>query len=288
MSCLSWNCRGLGNPQTEDELVTLVRNKDPKLIFLMETKVEKSVLVRIGRKIQYANLFEVPRHNTGGGLALFWTADSNVDVQSFSENHIDAIIDHGVDDAWRLTGFYGDPETASRENSWSMLRTLSTRFTLPWLCIGDFNEILYADEKQGWLDRPERQMQGFRDALDFCRLKDLGFNGFPFTWCNRRPGNQNVWIRLDRGVATVDWILKYPTSRIHHLDAFHSDHKPILLSPDPEQNRFYKKGRPFRFEAMWLRDRSCEEVIRDSWGVGMVQATAWGFNRPHGFCFAFH
>ena len=194
MSCLSWNCRGLGNPQTEEELVTLVRNKGPMLIFLMETKVEKSVLVRIGRKMQYNNCFEVPCHNTGGGLALFWATDSNVDVQSFSDNHIDAIIDHGVDDAWRFTGFYEDPETANQENSWSMLRRLSTRFTLPWVCIGDFNEILYADEKQGWLDRPERQMLGFRDALDFCRLKDLGYTGYAFTWCNRRPGNQNVWI----------------------------------------------------------------------------------------------
>ena len=42
------------------------------------------------------------------------------------------------------------------------------------MCIGDFNEILYADEKQGWLNRPERQMLGFQDAFDFCRLKDLG------------------------------------------------------------------------------------------------------------------
>ena len=123
-----------------------------------------------------------------------------------------------------------------------MLRSLSTRFTLPWVCIGDFNEILYAYEKQGWLDRLERKMLGFRDTLDFCKLKDLGYNGYPFTWCNWRPGNQNVWIQLYRRVATIDWILRFPSSRIHHLDAFHLDHKPILLSPDSEINRFYKKG----------------------------------------------
>ena len=29
---------------------------------------------------------------------------------------------------------------------------------------------------------------------------------------------------------------------------------------------------------MWLRDKSCEEVICDSWGNGMAQATVWGFN----------
>ena len=97
MSSLSWNCRGLGNPQTEDELVALVRNKDPEVIFKMEKKVEKAVLERIGRKIQFSNLFVVPSHNTSGGLALFWSDNMNVDVQSF-DHHIDAIIDHEVDD----------------------------------------------------------------------------------------------------------------------------------------------------------------------------------------------
>ena len=107
-------------------------------------------------------------------------------------------------------------------------------------------------------------MQGFRDALDYCRLRDIGFLGYPFMWCNRRLGNQNVWIRLYRGVASVEWILWFPSSHIHHLDAFHSDHKPLLLCSNSKFQRFYKKGWPFRFEAMWLKDRSCEEVIRDS------------------------
>lgn len=109
------------------------------------------------------------------------------------------------------------------------------------MCLGDFNEILMANEKQGWLDRSERQMQSFCDALDFCCLKDLGFNGFPFTWCNKRARDQNFWIRLDRDVALVDWILQFPSSSIHHLDAFHSNHKPILLCSDSEINHFTKK-----------------------------------------------
>lgn len=96
----------------------------------------------------------------------------------------------------------------------------------------------------------------------------MGFNGFPFTWCNRVLGDQNVWIYLDRGVASVDWMLRFPVAHIHHLDAFHSNNKPLLLCADFEFIRFYKKGRPFRFEAMWLKDNSCEEVIRESWGEG--------------------
>lgn len=80
MSCLSWNYRGLRNPYIEDELVALVTNKDPKMVFLMETKVEKCVLEWIGRKIQCPNLFVVPRVNTGGGLVLYWKRDFDVDV----------------------------------------------------------------------------------------------------------------------------------------------------------------------------------------------------------------
>ena len=231
----------------------------------METKVDSDVIEKLSRKMQYKNFFVVPRHNRGGGLALLWKETFAIKVLTSSDNHIDGVVDHGLDDAWRFTGFYGEPETASREHSWNLLRDLSHRHSLPWICLGDFNEIVRLEEKQGWLDRPKRQMQGFRDALDYCGFKDLGFTGFPFTWCNRRPGDHNVWIRLDRGVATVDWFLQFPTSRIHHLECFHSDHRPILLISDAEQKRFYRKGRPFRFEAMWIKDRSCEDVVKQSW-----------------------
>ncbi|XP_075636573.1 uncharacterized protein LOC142608777 [Castanea sativa] len=127
-------------------------------------------------------------------------------------------------------------------------------------------------------------MQGFRGALDFCRLKDLGFNGYSFTCCNRRLGDQNVWVRLDRGVATVEWILHFPTSQIHHLDAFHSDHKPILLCSDSEFKHFYKKGRPFRFEAMWIKDKTCEAVIQEAWAGHLGNSPVQSFNQKIDMC----
>ena len=98
MSYLNWNCHGLDNLQTEDKLTIMVSNKDPKMVFLMETKVEKTTLERIGRKMQFANIFVVPQVNIVDGLALLWKVDCSVDVQSYSKNHIDAIVDHGVDD----------------------------------------------------------------------------------------------------------------------------------------------------------------------------------------------
>ena len=40
MSAISWNCRGLGNPLTVNALHRVVLEKDPTLVFLMETKFD--------------------------------------------------------------------------------------------------------------------------------------------------------------------------------------------------------------------------------------------------------
>ena len=41
-----------------------------------------------------------------------------MDVQSFSDSHIDAIVDQEDDgQQWRITGFYGNPETSKRQDS---------------------------------------------------------------------------------------------------------------------------------------------------------------------------
>ena len=83
-------------------------------------------------------------------------------------------------------------------------------------------------------------MQQFRDSLDFCGLKDLGFSGLPYTWSNRRFDGQMMWVRLDRAVASADWMLKFPSVRVHHVPGYSSDHKPIWLVSDDAHTRFYR------------------------------------------------
>lgn len=46
----------------------------------------------------------------------------------------------------------------------------------------DFNEILSHGEKEGGNYRHEREIAAFRDCLDLCGLKDLGYRGSTFTW----------------------------------------------------------------------------------------------------------
>lgn len=125
----------------------------------------------------------------------------------------------------------------------------------------DFNEIVRADGKQGRLSRSENQMQRFRDVLDDCRFLDLGFTGPSFTWTNNRTDDM-TWERLDRAVATPEWLLQFPTVRVHHLEGRWSDHKPLWVGTDQVRQQYRK---PFRFEEMWTAEAGCEQTIATSW-----------------------
>jgi len=147
MNCISWNCRGLGRPRAVQELTELVRKHSPSIFFLMETKAKDDHVKKLKSKLQLDNVHIVPQHNIGGRLALFWRNKINISILDSSPLHIDAVVNLGMDDAWRIRGFYGNPVTANREHSWALLKHLSLKLNLPWLCMSDFNEIVKAEEK---------------------------------------------------------------------------------------------------------------------------------------------
>lgn len=39
-----------------------------------------------------------------------------------------------------------------------------------------------------------------------------------------------VWERLDRALATVDWLEIFPATKVLHLECETSDHKPLVIS----------------------------------------------------------
>ena len=114
----------------------------------METKSKVKHMEKIKNNVGFANGFIVPSQGRSGGVDLFWTREINLEIKSFSGNHIDAIVrEVDKNSIWRITGFYGHPKTHRRYESWRLLSFLHSQFQLLWLCLGDFNGILSMHEK---------------------------------------------------------------------------------------------------------------------------------------------
>lgn len=147
-------------------------------------------------KVNLNNCVSVDCYGEGrhrrGGLAMLWKDDTDITLHSMSLNHMGFVVSMSNDLNWRLTGIYGHPEKYRKDDTWKMLVELGDGSTMPWLCLGDFNGILNHAEKQGGNSNNQRQIYGFRQEVESCQLRDIHFEGFPFTWTNNRADGDNV------------------------------------------------------------------------------------------------
>lgn len=264
MSILSWNCRGLGNPATVRVLVDLIHSKKPEIVFLIETIVGYNKLEPIRARLGFKVLFVVDNMGHSGGLALMWKEGTEVDIVGYSRHHIDAIVClEGGRDKWRLTGYYGQPDRSRRRESWQLLKALAPLNTFPWAILGDFNDILNPKEKRGGNPQPRWLIQGFKEAVEFCGLRDLGLQGHQFTW--ERLRGTPAWIeeKLDCVLVTDSRLELFENAKAISVVASQSDHLPILFCPAISAARHVK--RKFKFENAWLKENQCREIVIQSW-----------------------
>ena len=112
MSIIAWNCRGLGSFLVVRTLTDEVRSKDPLLVFLAEMKASTSRIKGIQTKLEYTQGIVVPSDGQSGDLAMLWKEGDVIVCEDLTSS------------LWRVTGFYGQPETEKRVILWQLLEAL--------------------------------------------------------------------------------------------------------------------------------------------------------------------
>jgi hypothetical protein len=108
---------------------------------------------------------------------MFWNNETNIEILSYSQYHIDVRVMERGSEPWRLTCVYGEAQVAKCFKTRDMLKFIKSANPLPWMCIGDFNEVLFQHEHEGAAERSLAQIEGFWEAIDACELANLGFEG---------------------------------------------------------------------------------------------------------------
>lgn len=92
----------------------------------------------------------VPWGRDSRGLGLFWSGSKQVNLKHYSYHHIDVeVVQPDMNDPWRIMGVYGYACAEDKALTWELTLALGQQSSLPWLMVGDFNEIICNEEKFG-------------------------------------------------------------------------------------------------------------------------------------------
>ncbi|KAL0414029.1 UNVERIFIED_CONTAM: hypothetical protein Sradi_1604600 [Sesamum radiatum] len=124
----------------------------------------------------------------------------------------------------------------------------------------------YSPHHMDALVKADKDTERWRITGIYGHPEDMGFSGYPYTWCNSRVAPNTVRERLDRAVCCSKWSQLFPKAQVHHDIQSSSDHSAVWVDLDPcVISKKQGKRRRFRFEAIWTKSESCKEVIQQCW-----------------------
>lgn len=135
--------------------------------------------------MSYASNHLVSAQNGGGGVALLWKQEIEVEVMGSTNNYIETKITH----EGRLvytTFVYEKLDHTKRKAVWEQLNLDGTAKDAPWFLTRDFNEIIDNSEKQGGLTRSEGSFVDFGSFMLESDLYDLPHSGNFYSWRSTR------------------------------------------------------------------------------------------------------
>ncbi|XP_072054862.1 uncharacterized protein [Arachis hypogaea] len=190
----------------------------------------------------YENWHIVNPSGMAGGLALAWK--DNINVQ---------IINRGK--------FFIAAEVKEfRNNGFEELTIMSQQLEEKVVIAGDFNAIISQAEKEGGGKKSATTIATFINFIDSNELVDIRMVGRPFTWTNRKQGEDLVKERLDRYLIGMGWKLKFLNAVVHRLTKSGSDHAPILMETEPQS---WNSKRCFKYQEHWCGEDDVKRIISE-------------------------
>uniref|UniRef100_A0A803NUL6 Endonuclease/exonuclease/phosphatase domain-containing protein n=1 Tax=Cannabis sativa TaxID=3483 RepID=A0A803NUL6_CANSA len=256
-----------GNKRKHTEQIQQAGQSGDSKEISMVTDLTFEMIPKAANSLGFEGCFVVDAKGKSGGLALLWSNEYSIHIKSFTEAHIDALVENNLGFLWRFTGFYGSPDPGGRVDSWKLLKRLQPMFNGAWVCGGDFNEIVNQKEKKGGGPKPEYLMRNFRRAISDCQLRKIHSVDDGFTWCNGRVANL-IFEKLDRILCNSFWKDKFKKNKVSLLNWWNSDHRPLLLQSQSVDsgNSFNRHwGTRFHFEQAWADNEDCRRIIEEVW-----------------------
>ncbi|KAG6663989.1 hypothetical protein CIPAW_02G060000 [Carya illinoinensis] len=194
---LSWNVRGLNNPNKCLRVKNLIRDWKADILCLQETKlkyVDRNI-IRSLWNCTYAGWTSLPSKGASGGIIVMWDKRVVDLVEESVDEFVVACSFKSLEDGfmWGFAGVYGPNNDNSRKLLWDEIAGLCSWWEGPWCIGGDFNTTRFSSERSG--DSNSGSAMADFSALIFeLDLIDLPLGGV--TTLGRMGGHGLVWTYL--------------------------------------------------------------------------------------------
>lgn len=268
---LSWNCRGAKSAVFHRHLRHLVESHKPNMLALLEPKVHSNK--SISRICHYASLNRfacVEAQGFSGGIWLLWD-DESIDFELVAADHqtIMGIVRFRHQVFSVLSVVYASPHYVLRSSLWGYLKTLGNLIAIPWLLVGDWNQVISQEDKLGGRPVTSSLTSSLWSVISDCGLVDVGFSGCKFTWSNLRLGPGCIRERLDQAWCNGGWQHCFSDINVKHLVRSHSDYCPILLSTEFGLGQRQPR-QSFHMLTAWFQHPGLEAIVRQAGGSGAL------------------
>jgi exonuclease III len=268
MKIVSWNCRGLGNPANIEAVKDLMKVEPADILMLQETKIEGEALLEINKHKWQKNTGKaISARGTFGGIATLWKVEKFSLVNSYNTQH------------WRFTelkhtaskltithfNLYVPTLHNEKKDCWKTLNEfLEKKSPSNIIIVRDLNLVMNDKEKRGGRPSKDQMIFVVEDIIQQWDLMYFKPSKGMYTWTNNRMGEEHISARLDRFLVQSTLLLERKLISTAILPKLTSDHKPILLQLEDEENL---GPIPFRFSPLSKSKSGFADTVQWAWST---------------------
>ena len=264
MSIGFWNIRGGVRKNALEESRDFCVSNNINILTLCEVKSQIPPSQATASKAGFQYFDSIPTLGFGGGIWIFW---KNCNKYPFSLSVIYKSLRFlaceisllNLNIQYIAIFIYAPARKEWKLEFWKELIDYVNSLSLPFIILGDFNEISDVSDKMGGAQYNSSRSLVMQNLLSSVPGIEIAFIGQRFTWRKKKAGPNNILERLDRGVASSSWLGIFPQAKVKHHIFTSSDHCQMSLEYLPKENC---KSPPFRFEKMWCSRKDYDVLVK--------------------------
>jgi len=129
--------------------------------------------------------------------------------------------------------------------------------TEAWLVIGDFNAVLYMQDRLGGNEVHDSEVREYAECINQCELTAMRSFGGYYSWSNKARNGKRLWSKIDRAFINLEWFNLFDFTQVDYLAEEISNHAPLTIafrnSPRIKQS--------FKYCDMWSKDRQFHILV---------------------------